>query len=102
MLSSANWKRFPEMLMDLVARERVSLVVIEEPATGRFRMLGGSAFVDAGFLAQALDHPTDAVLEQALTAEAQGQGVFLPPSRVAEANAQGGATAAQLPGRARL
>ena len=89
MLSPANWKRFPDMLMDLLERERISLVVIEEPATGRFRMLGGSAFVDARFLAQALAHPTDAILEQALTAEAQGQSVFLPPSRVAEANAKG-------------
>jgi len=52
-------------------------------------VLGGSAFVDARFLAQALDHPPDTVLEQALTAEARGQGIFLPPSRVAEANGKG-------------
>ena len=51
------------MLMDLLERERILLVVINEPATGRFRMLGGSAFVDARFLAQTLDHPTDAIIE---------------------------------------
>ena len=89
MLSPANWRRFPALLSDLLARERILLVIIEEPATGRYRMCGGSAFVDAAFLAQALEHPTSSILDQALTAEALNGGIFLSPRRVAGENGKG-------------
>lgn len=89
LLSPRNWERLPSLLADLVSRHRLLLVVVEEPAAGRYRMLGGSAFLDAAFMARAVEHPEAAILDQALSAEADGRGVFLSPPRIAEENGKG-------------
>jgi hypothetical protein len=90
MLSPDMWRRFPDLLRDLLERERILLALVHEPATNRRRMLGGSAFVDPDFLTQALEHPTDSLLQQVLTAEAAGRSVLLSPKRQAIANARTG------------
>lgn len=89
LLSPMNWERLPSLLADLLSRHRLTLVVVEEPASGRYRMLGGSAFLDAAFLARALEHPEASILEQALSAETAGGAVFLSPRRIAEENGKG-------------
>ena len=89
LFSSSTWTALPQLLKDLLERERILLCVIEEPDSHNLRFVGGSGFLTSTFLRAALDHPTENILELAFAAECAQQPVFLNVKQVAAANRSG-------------
>jgi hypothetical protein len=86
LLSPAVWAALPELLEDLLRRERILLCVLEDSDTGCLRFLGGSGFLDRQFLEAALGDPRESVLNRALAAERKSGLAFLNVRQVGDAN----------------
>ena len=86
LFSRETWRVLPELLEDLVARQRILLCVIEDSDAGRLRLVGGSAFLDERFLRDALGRTGESVLERALVSEGRHRAAFLDVRQIASAN----------------
>ena len=89
LFSSSTWTALPQLLKDLLERERILLCVIEGQDSHNLRFAGGSGFLTSTFLRAALDHSTENILELAFAAERAQQPAFLNVKQVAAANRSG-------------
>lgn len=91
LLSESVFKQLGPLLVDLLERQRILLAVVEDgyESVRRYRMLGGSGFLDPAFLGEALAQPESSLLELAFAAELAHRPAFLSPKRVAEASRRG-------------
>ena len=85
LFSQSTWSILPQLLGDLLERQRISLGMIEDVDTGELCFLGGAGFLDPVFLEKAVDQPENLV-GLAFAAESRGQTVFLNTKQVAVAN----------------
>ena len=89
LFSAQTWSRLPELLADLVQREKIILCVFEDLDAKQFVCMGGYGFIHPEFLGEALKHPTQGVLEQAFAAELDLRPAWLNQREVARANRLG-------------
>lgn len=85
LFSDDTWRALPELLADLVTRERILLCVLEDSETGQLRFMGGSAFLTEQVL-EAAARSRESVLELALATERQYGRSFLNTRQIALAN----------------
>ncbi len=83
--SPRTWKLLPELLEDLLARERILLCTLDDRETGRMVGIGGSGFLHPDFLETALAGP-GSLADAAFTAESEGRPAFLNRKQIAEGN----------------
>jgi len=74
LFSPRTWQLLPELLEDLLARERILLCPLDDVETGRMVGMGASGFLDPDFL------------DAAFAAESEGRPAFLNRKEIAEAN----------------
>ena len=89
LFSAHTWSRLPELLADLVEREKITLCVFEDLDAQHFVCMGGYGFIHPEFLREALKDPTRGVLEQAFAAELDLLPAWLNQREVAQANRLG-------------
>lgn len=75
----------PELLVDLLARERILLCAFDDMETGALVGMAGSGFLHPDFLETGLTGPVS-LADAAFTAESEGQAAFLNRKQIAEAN----------------
>ncbi len=85
LFSPRTWQLLPELLEDLLARERILLCPLDDAETGRMVGMGASGFLHPDFLEAALASP-GGLTDAAFTAESAGRQAFLNRKQVAEAN----------------
>jgi hypothetical protein len=85
LFSQRTWQQMPELLEDLLARERILLCPLDDVETGRMVGMGGSGFLHPDFLEAALAAP-GGLIDAAFTAESEGRPAFLNRRQIAEAN----------------
>jgi hypothetical protein len=85
LFSPRTWQLLPELLEDLLARERILLCSFDDVETGRMVGMGGSGFLHPDFLEAALAG-LGGLMDAAFTAESEGRPAFLNRKQVAEAN----------------
>ncbi len=85
LFSPRTWQLMPELLEDLLGRERILLCTLDDVETGRMVGMGGSGFLHPDFLEAALASP-GGLIDAAFTAEAEGRPAFLNRKQVADAN----------------
>jgi hypothetical protein len=85
LFSPSTWQLLPELLEDLLARERILLCPLDDVETGRMVGMGASGFLHPDFLETALASP-GGLIDAAFTAESEGRPAFLNRKQVAEAN----------------
>ncbi len=85
LFSPRTWQLMPELLVDLLARERILLCPLDDVETGRMVGMGGSGFLHPDFLEAALASP-GGLTDAAFTAESEGRPAFLNRKEIAEAN----------------
>ncbi len=78
--SPRTWQLMPELLEDLLARERILLCPLDDVETGRMVGMGASGFLHPDFLEAALASP-GGLTDAAFTAESEGRTAFLNRSR---------------------
>ena len=85
LFSPRTWQLLPELLEDLLARERILLCPLDDAETGRMVGVGASGFLHPDFLEAALASP-GGLTDAAFAAEAEGRPAFLNRKQIAEAN----------------
>jgi hypothetical protein len=85
LFSPRTWQLLPELLEDLLARERILLCPLDDVETGHMVGMGGSGFLHLDFLETALASP-GSLIDAAFTAESEGRPAFLNRKQIAEAN----------------
>jgi hypothetical protein len=88
LFSPRTWQLMPELLQDLLARERILLCILDDVETGQMVAMGASGFLHPDFLEAALACP-GGLIDAAFTAEAEGRPAFLNRKGVIEANRSG-------------
>jgi hypothetical protein len=83
-----TWASLPNLLEDLLDRERILLCLLEDMDAGRIVFIGGSGFVTPDFLNRAIENAAGLVAP-AFNAELRGRTTFLNHKHVAEANRRG-------------
>lgn len=89
LFSTQTWSRLPDLLADLVEREKIALCVFEDLDAKQFVCMGGYGFIHPEFLGETLRNPTEGVLEQAFAAELVLRPAWLNQREVAQANRLG-------------
>jgi hypothetical protein len=79
------WRILPDLLADLLNRERILLCVLDDIDSGRAVLMGASAFLLPEFLDQALARG-EGLLGAAFLEESRGCAAFLNPKQVRDAN----------------
>ena len=85
LFSPHTWQLLPELLEDLLARERILLCALDDAETGQMVGIAASGFLHPDFLEAALAGPSR-IADAAFTAESEGGAAFLNRTEVAEAN----------------
>src|ERR1700683_5041116 len=85
LFSQKVWERLPEVLEDLRSRERILLCIAEDTDAGKILFVGGSGFLQPGFLDSAVAGG-QGILDAALTTELDNQPAFLNHKQIAEGN----------------
>jgi hypothetical protein len=85
LFSPRTWQLMPELLQDLLARERILLCALDNVETGQMVAMGASGFLRPDFLEAALAGP-GGLIDAVFTAESEGRPAFLNRKEIKEAN----------------
>lgn len=86
LFSPDTWAALPQILADLLERERILLCVVEDSDSQEPLLLGGSGFLNPLFLSAALHQFDKNLLDSAFKSELEDRPAFLNTKEIAAAN----------------